>query len=149
MKDEIKQGFERAIASRTQRDERAREEANVEAERLRQLETEWQAKCDAVIKPALNEIEATLKPAGWMTRIYANDKAELFFDCYRGNMQAVVGSSRRPFVSFVLDRRARKVTTYTATTSMGGGGASFDLDTLTADDVQSVTLAFFSKLSGD
>jgi hypothetical protein len=121
-----------------------------EAEKERRLAKEhedresWSVAKDRVIVPALREVEAKLKDAGWQCQIDASGES-VRFAIYRGNMMAP-GAGERPHVLF-MPQENKKFGVSMATTDMRTGLEGAALEQIDADFIQSRAIEFFKALS--
>ena len=145
MKKEVQDALETAIAVFEKRQE-------VEQQRLRErerFEAEWTRIRTMVVLPALEEVAAPLKKAGWQCEIRADKGQGVHFTVYRGNLKAGigVGGSERPYVSFQPEKSKSAVLIYVATIGSGAGLGSFTLDQITEEFVQTEASKFFVRLA--
>ncbi len=150
MDKDILDGFQQAIVTRRERDESAQLAAKRETDRIQGMETDWIAKRDKIVMPALREIEELLKASGWVARAHTGEKetAIASLEIYRGNMRST--GRGRPNITFSLDQLKKgEVVPHLATTSFGGSIKSIPLSGLTTKIVQAAALEFFAKLSAE
>ena len=145
MKKEVQDALETAIAGFEMRRE-------VEQQRLRErerFETEWTRVRTVIVIPALEEIKALLKKAGWQCEIRAEKDQGVHFTVYREKMKlgGSVGGSERPYMDFQPEKLKDTVLVYAATIGSGAGLGSFSLDQITEDFVQAEASKFFVRVA--
>lgn len=99
--------------------------------------------------PALEEVAAPLRKAGWQCEIRAEKDQGVHFTVYRGNLKAGIGGggSERPYVSFQPEKSKSTVLIYVATIGSAAGLGSFTLDQITEEFVQTEASKFFVRLA--
>jgi hypothetical protein len=145
MKKEVQDALETAIAGFEKRQE-------TEQQRLRErerFEAEWTRVRTVIAIPALEEIKALLKKAGWQCEVRLEKDQGVHFTIYRGNMKAGLGAggSERPYMSFQPEKLKNTVLIHVATIGSGAGLGSFTLDQVTEDFVQAEASKFFVRLA--
>jgi hypothetical protein len=102
-----------------------------------------------IVVPALEEIKALLKKAGWQCEVRPEKDQGVHFTIYRGNMKAGLGAggSERPYMSFQPEKLKNTVLIHVATIGSGAGLGSFTLDQVTEDFVQAEASKFFVRLA--
>jgi hypothetical protein len=145
MKKEVRDALETAIAGFEKR-----QEAEQQRSREREaFETEWTRVKTVVVLPALEEVVALLKNAGWQCEIRADKDQGVHFTVYRANLKVGigVGGSERPYMSFQPEKLKSTVLVYVATIGSGAGLGSFSLEQITEDFVQAEASKFFLRLA--
>jgi len=93
--------------------------------------------------------EEVLTPTGWMSEVRSDDKQEsATIEFYKGSMHAL-GTTRRPSITFVIDRHSPTIFVTSQTISQGGGQGKFPLDEVTEEFVQATMLKFFQRLTSE
>jgi hypothetical protein len=150
MKSEIKAAFQKAAEEHEARAvERLREQEKRLTDRD-QFEAGWRDARARIVLPALRQIgEEVLTPAGWTSEVRSDDKEEsATIEVYRGSMHAL-GTTRRPSITFVIDRHSPTIFVTSQSISQGGGQGKFPLDEVTEDFVQGSVLKFFQRLTSE
>jgi len=145
MKKEIQEALESAIAAFEQRQQ-------AEQERLRErekFETDWARIRTAVVLPALEEVAAVLRKAGWQCEARAGDKDPgVHFTIYRG-VKAGMSGGERPFMSYQPEKQKDTVLVNVATKGSAALVGSFTLDKITEDFVQTEATKFFARVASE
>jgi hypothetical protein len=126
MKSEIKAAFQKAAEEHEARAvERLREQEKRLTDRD-QFEARWRDTRARIVLPALRQIgEEVLTPAGWTSEVRSDDKEEsATIEVYRGSMHAL-GTTRRPSITFVIDRHSPTIFVTSQSISQGGGQGKF------------------------
>ena len=155
MKEEIRKRLQAAIDKRSKSDaDQEKSLATRESERA-EFEDQWAAKVQAVVIPALEEMdEEMLKPAGWTVKIEpaveekGRKQVGVKFIVYKGDMRGMGGADTRPELTFRSDRAASQIWVNMATASQTGADGNFKLEDVTADLVQEKALKFVERLAG-
>ena len=93
--------------------------------------------------------EEVLTPAGWTSEVRNDDKEEsATIEVYKGSMHAL-GTTRRPSITFVIDRHSPTIFVTSQSISQGGGQGKFPLDEVTEEFVQATVLKFFQRLTSE
>jgi hypothetical protein len=145
MKKEVQDALEKAIAGFEKRQE-AEQQRSREREKF---EAEWTRVRTTSVVPALEEIKALLKKAGWQCEVRPEKDQGVHFTIYRENMKAGLGAggSERPYMSFQPEKLKNTVLVYVATIGSGAGLGSFAVDEITEDFVQDEASKFFVRLA--
>jgi hypothetical protein len=150
MKSEIKAAFQKAAKEHEARAvERLREQEKRVTDRD-QFEAGWRDTRARIVLPALRQIrEEVLTPAGWTSEVRSDDKEEsATIEVYKGSMHAL-GTTRRPSITFVIDRHSPTIFVTSQSISQGGGQGKFPLDEVTEEFVQATVLKFFQRLTSE
>jgi CO/xanthine dehydrogenase Mo-binding subunit len=145
MRKDVREALESAIAEFAKRQQ-------VEQERLRErerFETDWAQKRTAVVLPALEEVAALLKSAGWQCELRTGDKEPgVHFTVYR-EAKAGVSGGQKPFMNYQPEKQKNSVLVNVATKGSAASVGSFDLDEITEDFVQTEATKFFARVASD
>jgi len=100
--------------------------------------------------PALREIgEEVLTPVGWTSEVRSDDKEEsATIEVYKGGMHAL-GKTRRPSITFGIDRHSPTIFVTAQSISQGGGQGKFPLAEITEEFVHAAVLKFFQRLTSE
>jgi len=143
MRKDIQEALENAIAGFEQRQQ-------AEQERLRQrerFETDWAQIRTTVVLPALEEVAAVLRKAGWLCEVRAGDKDPgVHFTIYRG-VKAGVSGGEKPFMTYQPEKQKNTVLINVATKASAAPVGSFTLDKITEDFVQTEATKFFARVA--
>lgn len=149
MRDDLKRGFESAMAKLQQREKENQQtlaRLKTEAETFSQ---NWADLIASTVDPALQEVvEQVLVPNGWHASVSkgaTNDSIRL--QAAKGKMTAVAGGGQ-PNIRFSPDVRSRKIDVYSATMNEGIPLPSLTLSQITKDKIQELALDFFKRLIG-
>jgi hypothetical protein len=146
MKSEIKAAFQKAAKEHEARAvKRLREQEKRVADR-----DQFEAGSRDRRARALRQIgEEVLTPAGWTSEVRSDDKEEsATIEVYKGSMHAL-GTTRRPSITFVIDRHSPTILVTSQSISQGGGQGKFPLDDVTEEFVQRTVLKFFQRLTSE
>jgi hypothetical protein len=145
MRKDVREALESAIAEFEKRQQ-------VEQERLRErekFETGWTQKRTAVVLPALEEVAALLKNAGWQCEVRAGDKEPgVHFTVYR-DVKPGVSGGQKPFMTYLPEKQKNTVLINVATKGSAAPVGSFGLDEITEDFVQTEATKFFARVASD
>jgi hypothetical protein len=145
MRKDVREALESAIAGFEIRQQ-------AEQERLRErerFETDWAQKRTAVVLPALEEVAALLKNAGWQCEVRAGDKESgVHFTVYR-EVKVGVSGGQKPFMTYQPEKQKNIVLVNVATKGSAAPVGSFDLDEITEDFVQTEATKFFARIASD
>jgi hypothetical protein len=145
MRKDVREALERAIAEFEKRQQ-------AEQERLRErerFEADWAQMRTAVVLPALEEVAALLKNAGWQCEVRAGDKEPgVHFTVYR-EVKAGVSGGQKPFMTYQPEKQKNTVLINVATKGSAAPVGSFGLDEITEDFVQTEATKFFSRVASD
>ena len=145
MRKDVQEALESAIAGFEKRQQ-------AEQERLRErerFEAGWARIRTAVVLPALEEIAAVLRKAGWQCEVRARDKDPgIHFTVYRG-VKAGVSGGERPFMSYQPEKQKDTVLVNVATKGSAALVGSFTLDKITEDFVQTEATKFFARAASE
>jgi hypothetical protein len=145
MRKDVREALESAIAEFEKRQQ-------AEQERLRErerFETDWAQKRTAVVLPALEEVAALLKNAGWQCEVRTGDKDPgVHFTVYR-EVKAGMGGGQKPFMTYQPEKQKNTVSVNVATKGSAASVGSFDLDEITEDFVQTEATKFFARVALD
>jgi hypothetical protein len=145
MRKDVREALEGAIAEFEKRQQ-------AEQERLRErerFETDWAQKRTAVVLPALEEVAALLKNAGWQCEVRIGDKESgVHFTVYR-EVKAGVSGGQKPFMTYQPEKQKNTVLINVATKGSAAPVGSFGLDEITEDFVQTEATKFFSRVASD
>jgi hypothetical protein len=101
MRKDVREALDSAIAEFEKRQQ-------VEQERLREregFETDWAQKQTVVVLPALEEVAALLKNAGWQCEVRAGDKEPgVHFTVYR-EVKTGVSGGQKPFMNYQPEKQ--------------------------------------------
>ena len=101
MRKDVQEALENAIAEFEKRQQ-------AEQERLRErerFETDWAQIRTTVVVPALEEVAAVLRKAGWQCEVRAGDKDPgVHFTVYRV-VKAGVSGGEKPFMTYQLEKQ--------------------------------------------
>ena len=149
MKDEIRKGFEQAVAKSRARDTAAKQASQEEADERQRFQTDYRRLAENVIMPALEEVAREfMRPAGWTCEVDCLEEAgsEVRLHVYRGDMGTPAGPTVRPHLDFSPDRHTATIGIYRATRSESDTEGSYALKAITPDFVQDQALRFFNRL---
>jgi hypothetical protein len=145
MRKEIQEALESAIAAFENRQQ-------AEQERLRErekFETDWARIRTATVLPALQEVAAVLRKAGWQCEARAGDKDPgVHFTIYRG-VKAGMSGGERPFMTHQPEKHQNTVLVNVATKGSAAPVGSFALDKITEDFVQTEATKFFARIASE
>ena len=145
MRKEIQEALESAIAAFEKRQQ-------AEQERLRErekFETDWARIRTAVVLPALEEVAAVLRKAGWQCEARAGDKDPgIHFTIYR-DVKAGMSGGERPFMSYQPEKQKDTVLVNVATKGSAAPVGSFALDKITEDFVQTEATNLFARAASE
>jgi signal recognition particle subunit SEC65 len=145
MRKEVQEALESAIAGFEKRQQ-------AEQERLRErerFETDWARIRTAVVLPALEEVMAVLRKAGWQCEVRAGDKDPgVHFTIYRG-VKAGMSGGERPFMTYQPEKLQTTVLINVATKGSAASVGSFALDKITEDFVQTEATKFFARVASE
>ena len=149
MKDDIRKGFEEAVAKSRARDTAAKQASQEEADERQRFQTDYRQLAEKVIMPALEEVAREfMRPAGWTCQVDCLEEAdsEVRLHVFRGDMGTPAGPGVRPHLDFSPDRHAPTISIYRATRSESDTEGSYALKEITPDFVQEQALRFFNRL---
>ena len=147
MKDEIKQGFDSALAKLRARDDAARRADEQRISERAKFETAYRTAVENVIVPALEEVRRLLEAQKWVCQVNRIEhKLEVTLEAHQGDMHAVE-AKRRPHISFSQDPHEPQMNVYTLTPQQSGGEGKYPLDAITADLIQEHALKFVQRLA--
>jgi hypothetical protein len=145
MRKDVQEALENAIAEFEKRQQ-------VEQERLRErerFETDWAQIRTTVVLPALEEVAAVLRKAGWQCEVRAGDKDPgVHFTVYRA-VKAGVSGGEKPFMTYQLEKQKNTVLINVATKASAAPVGSFALDKITEDFVQTEATKFFTRVASE
>ena len=145
MRKEIQEALESAIAGFEKRQQ-------AERDRLRErerFESDWARIRTSVVLPALEEVSAVLRRAGWQCEARAGDKDPgVHFTIYRG-VKAGMSGGERPFMTYQPEKQQSAVLVNVATKGSAAPLGSFTLDKITQDFVQTEATKFFARVSSE
>jgi hypothetical protein len=145
MRKDVREGLEGAIAEFEKRQQ-------AELERLRErerFETDWAQKRTAVVLPALEEVAALLRNAGWQCEVRAGDQEPgVHFTVYR-EVKASGSGGQKPFMTYQPEKQKNTVLVNVATKGSAASVGSFDLGEITEDFVQTEATKFFARVASD
>jgi hypothetical protein len=145
MRKDVREALESAIAEFEKRQQ-------AERERLRErerFETDWAQKRTAVVLPALEEVAALLKNAGWQCEVRAGDKEPgVHFTVYR-EVKAGGSGGQKPFMTYQPEKQKNTVLVNVATKGSAASVGNFDLDEITEDFIQTEATKFFARVASD
>jgi hypothetical protein len=145
MRKDVREALERAIGEFEKRQQ-------AEQERLRErerFEADWAQMRTAVVLPALKEVAALLKNAGWQCEVRTRDKESgVHFTVYR-EVKAGVSGGQKPFMTYQPEKQKNTVLINVATKGSAAPVGSFGLDEITEDFVQTEATKFFSRVASD
>jgi hypothetical protein len=145
MRKDVREALESAIAEFEKRQQ-------AEQERLRErerFEADWAQMRTTVVLPALEEVAALLKNAGWQCEVRAGDKEPgVHFTVYR-EVKAGVSGGQKPFMTYQPEKQKNTVLINVATKGSAAPVGSFGLDEITEDFVQTEATKFFSRVASD
>jgi hypothetical protein len=99
--------------------------------------------------PALEEVTAVLRKAGWLCEAHAGDKdSGVHFTIYRG-VKAGMGAGERPFVTHHPEKQQNAVLVNVATKGLAAPLGNFTLDKITEDFVQTEATKFFAGVTSE
>jgi hypothetical protein len=143
MRKEVQEALESAIAGFEKRQQ-------AEQDRLRErerFETDWARIRTCIVLPALEEVAAVLRKAGWLCEARAGDKDPgVHFTIYRG-VKPGTGGGERPFMTYQPDKQQNAVLVNVATKGLAAPLGNFTLDKITEDFVQ--TAKFFARVASE
>jgi hypothetical protein len=139
MRKDVQEALESAIA-RFEKRQQAEQERLRERERF---ETGWAQMRTSVVLPALEEVAALLRNAGWQCEVRAGDKDPgVQFRVYRAESGA-----ERPYMSYQPEKQKNTVLVDVATKGSAAPVGSFGLDQITEDFVQTEATKFFARVA--
>jgi signal recognition particle subunit SEC65 len=145
MRKDIQGALENAIAEFEKR-QQAEQERVRERERF---ETDWARIRTAVVLPALEEVAAVLRKAGWQCEVRAGDKDPgVHFTVYRV-VKAGVSGGEKPFMIYQPDKQKDSISVNAATRASAAPVGSFALDKITEDFVQTEATKFFARVASE
>ena len=145
MRKDVQEALESAIAGFEKR-QQAEQERSREREKF---ETDWAGIRTAVVLPALEEVAAVLRKAGWQCEARAGDKDPgVHFTIYRG-VKAGMSGGERPFMSYQPEKQKDTVLVNVATKGSAALVGSFTLDKITEDFVQTEATKFFARVASE
>jgi len=145
MRKDVQEALENAIAEFEKR-QRAEQERLRERERF---ETDWAQIRTTVVLPALEEVAAVLRKAGWQCEVRAGDKDPgVHFTVYRG-VKAGVSGGEKPFMTYQLEKQKNTVLINVATKASAAPVGSFAIDKITEDFVQTEATKFFTRVASE
>ena len=145
MRKDVQEALENAIAEFEKR-QRAEQERLRERERF---ETDWAQIRTTVVLPALEEVAAVLRKAGWQCEVRAGDKDPgVHFTVYRG-VKAGVSGGEKPFMTYQLEKQKNTVLINVATKASAAPVGSFAIDKITEDFVQTEATKFFARVASE
>jgi hypothetical protein len=143
MRKDVQEALESAIAEFEKRQQ-------AEQERLRErerFETGWAQMRTSVVLPALEEVTALLRNAGWQCEVRAGDKDPgVHFTVYR-EVKAGVSGGQKPFMTYQPEKQKNTVLVNVATKGFAAALGSFGLDQITEDFVQTEATKFFARVA--
>ena len=145
MKKDVQEALENAIAGFEKRQQ-------AEQERLRErerFETDWARLRTTVVLPALEEVAAVLRKAGWQCEVRAGEKDPgVHFTVYRG-AKAGGSGGEKPFVTYQPEKQKNTVLINVATKASAAPVGSFTLNNITEDFVQTEATKFFTRVASE
>jgi hypothetical protein len=145
MRKEVQEALESAIAGFEKRQQ-------AEQDRLRErerFETDWARIRTSVVLPALEEVAAVLRKAGWLCEARAGDKDPgVHFTIYRG-LKVGTGGGERPFMTYQPEKQQNAVLVTVATKGLAAPLGNFTLDKITEDFVQAEATKFFARVASE
>ena len=144
MRKEVQEALENAIAGFEKRQQ-------AEQDRLRERErlTDWARIRTSIVLPALEEVAAVLRKAGWLCEARAGDKDPgVHFTIYRG-VKAGMGGGERPFMTYQPEKQQNAVLVNVATKGLAAPLGNFTLDKITEDFVQTEATKFFARVASE
>jgi hypothetical protein len=145
MRKDVQEALESAIAEFEKR-------LQAEQGRLRErerFENAWAQIRTAVVLPALDEVAALLRNAGWQCEVRAGDKEPgVHFTVYREAKTGVSGA-QRPFMTYQPEKQKNTVSVNVATKGSAAPLGTFGLDEITEDFVQTEATKFFARVASD
>ena len=145
MRKEVQEALESAIAGFEKRQQ-------AEQDRLRErerFETDWARIRTSVVLPALEEVAAVLRKAGWLCEARAGDKDPgVHFTIYRG-LKVGTGGGERPFMTYQPEKQQNAVLVNVATKGLAAPVGNFTLDKITEDFVQTEATKFFARVASE
>ena len=113
------------------------------------FETDWARIRTAVVLPALEEVAALLRKAGWQCEVRAGDKDPgVHFTVYRGAKGGASGGEK-PFMIYQPEKQKDTVLLNVATRASAAPVGSFALDKITEDFVQTEATKFFARVASE
>jgi len=101
------------------------------------------------VLPALEEVAALLRKAGWQCELRAGDKDPgVHFTVYRGATAGASGGEK-PFMTYQPEKQKNIVLVNVATRASAAPMGSFDLDKITEDFVQTEATKFFARVASE
>ena len=99
--------------------------------------------------PALEEVAAVLRKAGWQCEARAGDKDPgVHFTIYRG-VKAGMSGGERPFMSYQPEKQKDTILVNVASKGSAALVGSFTLDKITEDFVQTEATKFFARVASE
>ena len=145
MRKDVQEALESAIAGFEKR-QQAEQERSREREKF---ETDWAGIRTAVVLPALEEVAAVLRKAGWQCEARAGDKDPgVHFTIYRG-VKAGMSGGERPFMSYQPEKQKDTILVNVASKGSAALVGSFTLDKITEDFVQTEATKFFARVASE
>jgi len=145
MRKDVQEALESAIAEFEKRQQ-------AEQARLRErerFETDWARIRTAVVLPALEEVAALLRKAGWQCEVRAGDKDPgVHFTVYQG-VKAGASGGEKPFMTYQPEKQKDTVLVNVATRASAAPLGSFALDKITEDFVQTEATKFFARVASE
>ena len=145
MRKEVQEALESAIAGFEKRQQ-------AEQDRLRErerFESHWARIRTSIVLPALEEVAAVLRKAGWQCDARAGDKDPgVHFTIYRG-VKAAMSGGERPFMTYQPEKQNNTVLVNVATKAFAAPVGSFALDKITEDFVQTEATKFFARAASE
>jgi hypothetical protein len=143
MRKEVQEALQSAIAGFDKRQQ-------AEQDRLRErerFEADWARTRTSIVLPALEEIAAVLRKAGWQCETRAGDKDPgVHFTIYRA---AKASGGERPFMTYQPDKQQKTVLVNAATKGSAAPVGNFALDKITEDFVQTEAAKFFARVASE
>ena len=145
MRKDLQEALESAVAEFEKR-QQAKQERLRERERF---ETDWARIRTAVVLPALEEVAALLRKAGWQCELRGGDKDPgVHFTVYRG-VTAGASGGEKPFMTYQPEKQNNTVLVNVATRASAAPVGSFALDKITEDFVQTEATKFFARVASE
>jgi hypothetical protein len=100
------------------------------------------------VLPALEEVAALLRKAGWQCEARAGDKDPgVHFTVYR--VKAGVSGGERPFMTYQPEKQKDTILVNVSTRASAALVGSFTLDKITEDFVQTEATKFFARVASE
>ena len=145
MRKEVQEALESAIAGFEKRQQ-------AEQDRLRErerFESDWARIRTSIVLPALEEVAAVLRKAGWQCEARAGDKDPgVHFTIYRA-VKAGMSGGERPSMTYQPDKQQKTVLVNVATKGSAAPVGNFALDKITEDFVQTEATKFFARVASE